>query len=113
MVQEAPTSADALILAGLDWNVIQKPIQTVEGSPIPVFLANVRDCDHRILGVLTSRYKAVQNLEAFAFTDELLGEWATYETAGSLQEGLPPDLMSAFQMIRIRVRRMQCSRLWA
>lgn len=87
MVQEAPTSADALILAGLDWNVIQKPIQTVEGCPIPGFLANVRDLDNKILGVVTSRYKVVQNYDAFAFTDELLGEGVTYETAGSLQEG--------------------------
>ncbi|MGL6221621.1 MAG: DUF932 domain-containing protein [Lacrimispora sphenoides] len=87
MVQEAPTSADALILAGLDWSVIQKPIQTVEGYPIPGFLANIRDFDNKILGVVTSRYKVVQNCDAFAFTDELLGEGVTYETAGSLQEG--------------------------
>ena len=31
--------------------------------------------------------KVVQNEEAFAFTDELLGEGVTYETAGSLQNG--------------------------
>ena len=30
-VQEAPTSADALRLAGLDWKVIQKPIQVCGG----------------------------------------------------------------------------------
>ncbi len=41
----------------------------------------------KILGVVTDRYKVVQNEEAFAFTDELLGEGVTYETAGSLQEG--------------------------
>ena len=87
MVQEAPASAEALILAGLDWNVIQKPIQTTEGGLIPGFLANVRDSDEKILGVVTNRYKVVQNKEAFAFTDELLGEGVTYETAGSLQEG--------------------------
>ena len=87
MVQEAPALADALILAGLDWNVIQKPIQTVEGYPIPGFRANIRDFDNKILGVVTSRYKVVQNRDAFAFTDELLGEGVTYETAGSLQEG--------------------------
>lgn len=87
MVQEAPTSEEALILAGLDWNVIQKPIQTTEGSPIPGFFANVRDCDEKVLGVVTNRYKVVQNREAFSFTDELLGEGVTYETAGSLQEG--------------------------
>lgn len=87
MVMEAPTSADALSLAGLDWNVIQKPIVTEDGIHIPGFKANLRDTDGRILGVVTDRYKVVQNTEAFSFTDELLGEGVTYETAGSLQEG--------------------------
>lgn len=38
-------------------------------------------------GVVSDRYKVVQNEDAFAFTDELLGEGVTYETAGSLQNG--------------------------
>lgn len=43
MVAEAPDSAAALRLAGLDWNVIQKDIMTVDGSStIPGFKANVR-----------------------------------------------------------------------
>lgn len=87
MVSDAPTSGKALELAGLDWNVIQKPIQTTEGTPITGFKANIRDKDDRVLGVVTDRYKVVQNQEAFAFTDELLGEGVTYETAGSLQDG--------------------------
>jgi phage/plasmid-like protein (TIGR03299 family) len=87
MVMEAPTSKEALALAGLDWQVIQKPIVTEDDIPIPGFKANIRDIDEKILGVVTDRYKVVQNEEAFAFTDELLGEGVTYETAGSLQEG--------------------------
>lgn len=87
MVQEAPTSKDALTLAGLDWKVIQKPMKTADDFPIHGFKANVRDIDNRVLGVVTDRYKVVQNEDAFAFTDELLGEGVTYETAGSLQDG--------------------------
>lgn len=87
MVMEAPTSKEALVLAGLDWQVIQKPIVTEDDIPIPGFKANIRDIDEKVLGVVTDRYKVVQNEEAFAFTDELLGEGVTYETAGSLQEG--------------------------
>lgn len=86
-VLEAPASAEALILAGLDWNVIQKSLETEDGIPVPGFKANVREMDDRVLGIVTDRYKVVQNKEAFAFTDELLGEGVTYETAGSLQEG--------------------------
>lgn len=87
MVEVAPTSADALSLAGLDWQVVQKEIQTDEGVQIPGFRANIRDTDGQVLGVVTDRYKVVQNTDAFAFTDELLGEGVTYETAGSLQNG--------------------------
>ena len=87
MVQEVPDSRRALELAGLDWNVIQKPVKTEDGIPVPGFKANLRDTDNRILGVVTDRYKVVQNCEAFAFTDGLLGEGVRYETAGSLQEG--------------------------
>ena len=47
----------------------------------------MRDTDNRVLGVVTDRYKVVQNEDAFAFTDKLLGEGVTYETAGSLQDG--------------------------
>lgn len=86
-VMEALTSAEALKLAGLDWNVMQKPIITEEGIPVPGFKANLRDVDEKVLGVVTDRYKVVQNTDAFSFTDELLGEGVTYETAGSLQEG--------------------------
>ena len=86
-VKEAPTSVDALQLAGLDWQVVQEPIYTDSGKQIPGYKANVRDTDHKVLGVVTDRYRIIQNQEAFAFTDELLGNGVRYETAGSLQEG--------------------------
>lgn len=86
-VEEAPTSADALRLAGLDWQVIQEPIYTDTGERISGYKANVRDSDRKVLGVVTDRYKIIQNQEAFAFTDALLGEGVRYETAGALQEG--------------------------
>ena len=88
IVSEAPDSQKALELAGLDWNVIQKDIITSDGSSvISGFKANVRDRDNSVLGIVTDRYKVVQNSEAFAFTDTLLGKGVRYETAGSLQEG--------------------------
>ena len=84
---EAPTSEAALRLAGLDWNVIQRPIVTEDGIPIPGFKANLREMDEKVLGVVTDRYKVVQNTDAFSFTDSLVGEGVKYETAGSLQGG--------------------------
>lgn len=87
MVRTAPSSSQALVLAGLDWKVEQHPVQTEGGIRLEGFLANIRDTDSKVLGVVTDKYRVVQNEEAFAFTDELLGEGVTYETAGSLQEG--------------------------
>lgn len=86
-VEEAPTSKEALILAGLDWKVLQEPVCTETGEVIPGYKLNVRDRDRKVLGVVTDRYKTIQNSEAFAFTDSLLKEGVRYETAGSLQEG--------------------------
>ena len=54
----------------------RKPVMTGDGEPISGFKANTRN---RILGVVTDRYKVVQNEEALSFTDELLGEGVSYE----------------------------------
>lgn len=86
-VMEAVDSKEALRLAGLDWKVVQEPIYTAADELIQGYKANVRDSDKALLGVVTDRYKVIQNDEAFAFTDSLLGEGVRYETAGSLQGG--------------------------
>ena len=86
-VEEAPTSADALRMAGLDWNVVQRNIQVCGGAKIQNYKANVRDSDGTVLGVVSDRYKIVQNAEAFEFTDSLIGGDVRYETAGSLNGG--------------------------
>ena len=77
-------SKDALRLAGLDWNVVQEPIYTEFNEVVEGYKANVRDTDRKVLGVVSDRYKVVQNADAFSFTDELLGKGVRYETAGSL-----------------------------
>ena len=86
-VETALSSQEALQASGLDWNVIQRPIMTSAYEPILGYKANIRDTDNKVLGVVSDRYRVVQNAEAFAFTDALLGEGVKYETAGSLQEG--------------------------
>lgn len=88
IIQEAPTSDDAIRIAGLDWRVIQSELICKEnGQVIDGFKVNIRDTDKKTLGIVTDRYKIVQNSEAFAFTDALLGEGVRYETAGSLASG--------------------------
>lgn len=86
-VENAPASIDALILAGLDWQVVQKDVYAEDGAQIPGYKVNARDNDDAPLGIVSDRYKVVQNEDAFQFTDDLLGEGVTYETAGALQGG--------------------------
>lgn len=85
IVQEAPTSKEALTLAGLDWEVRQEPV-VYKGQDSGYFM-NIRSSDDKVLGVVGGRYKPVQNVDAFDFVDGLIGEGVTYETAGSLSTG--------------------------
>ena len=87
IIMDAPASREALELAGLDWQVESRNIYSGTGAMIPSYRANVRSTDDAVLGVVSDRYRIVQNEEAFQFTDDLLGEGVTYETAGSLQGG--------------------------
>lgn len=86
-VEEAPTSKDALELAGLNWTIEGRPVFDQRGIMIPNYKANTRSTDGRVMGIVSGRYSVVQNQEAFDFTDALIGEGVTYETAGSLRNG--------------------------
>lgn len=86
-VESAPTSEDAIRYAGLDWEVESQPIYTKNGIKIPDNYVNIRTSDNKPLGIVGERYQIIQNSEAFAFTDSLLGEGVQYETAGSLKGG--------------------------
>jgi len=102
VVAGAMSSADAIELAGLDWNVVQrslgykapKVIETGEGAVETHefcgvdLLANVRDDNQSFLGVVSERYQVVQNQEAFAFMDQVADDGdLAYETAFSLSGG--------------------------
>lgn len=86
-VAEAPTSAEAIKIAGLDWTVESKPIFNGNQSEILGYKANTRSTDGAVLGIVSDRYQIVQNSQAFDFTDALIGEGCRYETAGSLKGG--------------------------
>ena len=91
IVQGALTSEEALIASGLNWNVVQTPLEAKwndEYIDISGYVANIRDTDKSILGVVTESYKVVQNKDAFSFVDSLVGDAnLKYETAGSLSGG--------------------------
>lgn len=94
IIQAAPNSKEALTAAGLDWEVLQSDVYMDGSILIPGVKANYRignNGERIALGVVSDRYKIVQNAEAFSFTDNLIGKTddgeIRYETAGSMQNG--------------------------
>ena len=82
-VKEAQSSAEAMKLAKLDYDVLQEPIFDGNARHVRGYRLNRKSDDGRILGLVSDRYRVVQNTDAFAFTDGLLGPNCHYENAGS------------------------------
>jgi phage/plasmid-like protein (TIGR03299 family) len=82
-----PTAAEAIKLAGLNWSVGLKALRTVDGESVD-HRATYRLSDGRILGVVGPDYHPIQNADAFDWFNPFLesGE-ASIETAGSLRDG--------------------------
>ena len=78
---------DAIVSAGLDWEVGLKDLQTVDGVPVN-HRATYRKTDGSILGVVGPRYTPLQNKDSFDWFQPFLdaGECALH-TAGSLHSG--------------------------
>ena len=66
-VESALNSQEALVAAGLDWKVIQKPITTSDGCLIPGFKANIRDRDQQIAYCEAKRPSLRSKTAAFRF----------------------------------------------
>jgi phage/plasmid-like protein (TIGR03299 family) len=90
VVKEA-RAADALQLAGLNWNVELQPVFVGSGlvqQKVERAKATVRVSDQKPLGVVGDRYVPVQNPDAFSFFDAVVGAGqAIYHTAGALDGG--------------------------
>jgi phage/plasmid-like protein (TIGR03299 family) len=92
VVSAAQTSADALRIAGLDWNVALTDLAAImpDGShqPIDTHRATMRTDTGKALGAVGLRYQPLQNRDAFAWMDEVVGEeLAIWHTCGSLRGG--------------------------
>ena len=85
VVKGAQTSAEAIKLAGLDWTADKRLVYTSDGIQIPDYYAITRSDNNDVLGISTKKYVPIQNSEAFAFTDSLLGNGVTYETAEAIK----------------------------
>jgi phage/plasmid-like protein (TIGR03299 family) len=105
IVDDYPTSAEAIIHAGLDYEVEKRKLFTYDANnnseatapdqiqipevEIPNYFATVRKDTDDVLGIVGSKYEVVQNRDAFVFFDSLVndGSGIKYETAGALGNG--------------------------
>jgi phage/plasmid-like protein (TIGR03299 family) len=103
-LQSPATAAEAVTAAQLNYGVELQPVFAQNGREIPGRRASVRSDTQVPLGVVSDRYKVVQNIEAFSFFDTVVGEGqAIYHTAGALGLGeriwilakLPKDVVIA------------------
>jgi len=104
IVEQYPTSAEAIRHAGLDYEVAKSPLYTkasgiIENADsvgngtaelsVPDCFATIRTDKNTVLGVVGKDYHIVQNREAFSFFDAIVGggDGILYETAGALGKG--------------------------
>lgn len=104
VVQDYPTSAEAIRQAGLDYEVLKKPVfikdvdnsinsqgVLIEGGDInvPDRFGTYRSDTNEAFDVVGKDYHIVQNRDAFAFFDSIVGgqHGILYETAGALGRG--------------------------
>jgi len=101
IVSGYPTSREALQFAGLDFKVEKRKLFTYRNQnffgntdtiasniQVPNYYATIRTDTETVLGVVGKDYEVVQNVDAFAFFDAIVGgDGIQYETAGALGKG--------------------------
>lgn len=86
---DAPATAEeAIVAAGLDYEISLTDVATVDGMMVPKAKAVVRYDNQTVLGVVSDRYVPVQNRQAFSFLDKCVAdESLRFHTAGALGQG--------------------------
>lgn len=105
IIENYPTSAEAIKYAGLDYTVEKRNLFTYgyDTTPetedndivmewrvdVPNHYATVRTDTDEVLGVVGRDYHVVQNIDAFSFFDSIVDgkDGIKYETAGALGKG--------------------------
>jgi len=86
------TSAEAMKMAGLDWEVEIRPLYATSDeksySRIPYYGTFRSDNGDWLQGIVTDRYASLQNVDAFKFMDSIVEKAeAKYEAVGSMNHG--------------------------
>lgn len=94
IVQNAPTAEEAIKLAGLNWQVVERQLFSLSGPEgqdferIKTHKTLLRSDNWKPLSVVGEKYTPLQNDKAFDFFNPFIESGlASFETAGSLREG--------------------------
>jgi len=97
IVDDAMTAKEAIVLAGLDYNVRKDRVAVIlpddaakSAKYVPNTYATYRTDTLDVFGIVSDRYEIVQNIDAFKFMDSVIGDGvdrAMFETAGALGNG--------------------------
>lgn len=113
VVEHAPTPADALKIAGLNWEVEQWALSATNGEgprlAIDDTVANVRADTKTKLGLVGRGYEPIQNRDLADFCDLLAKEGDTVrcETAGSIRGGAKVWFLLRGESFSVRASRRE------
>lgn len=95
-ISSATNVNEALELSDMNWFVDSKPLYDENGDIYGGFCANVRDKDNALLGIVSDKYRIVQNEDAFNFVNDLSTEGFEFDRAGVFKNGKSIWLMGHF-----------------
>ena len=96
VLTDVPSIEAGIIEAGMDWEVTACPIRVLTGTShgqdqyieASGWQANVRASDSSVLGIVSDKYKILQNKEAFGWFQPFIDNGTcALESAGSLKSG--------------------------
>lgn len=121
LLQEPPTTEEAIERAGLDWEVEKKPLfietqrpvnhpvwpnaTVTEYRPVEGRHGIIRSTDQQLLGVVSDTYVPFQNRQAFELFDPFVKDGIIqYECAGSLATGKKVWILAALKRDVMRIK---------
>ena len=102
ILQNPPTSEEAIVLAGMNWEVTKnQTFYALEDGTklgeVPGRYAIVRQDNKKVIGNVGRHFEPLQNIQAFKFFDHFVQEGlASYETAGVLGIGETVWILARF-----------------
>ncbi len=100
-ISSATSVKDALELSQLNWDVQPKLLYDENGKVFDGFCANVREDTDDLLGIVSDKYRIVQNDDAFEFVNELCNDGFKFDSAGSFRNGKSIWLMGHLEQENI------------